>query len=131
MNKTCATRLTILTFATLFGSVAVAAEEGRVLFPSSMETISVKVLIDDVDPGTERGARAVYRRIATAANRICSAEVKRRRGVHGQVERHRAARCFDAAVDEAVAEVREIAGVDVEQLAKLDRQAEERLTATR
>jgi UrcA family protein len=91
----------------------------------------VKVLIDDVDPGTERGARAVYRRIATAANRICSTEVKRQPGVHGQVERHRAARCFDAAVDEAVAEVREIAGVNIEQLAGLDRHAEERLTATR
>jgi len=131
MNTTCATRLTILTLATLFGSAAVAAEEGRVLFPSGTETISVKVLIDDVDPGTERGARAVYRRIATAANRICSTEVKRQPGVHGQVERHRAARCFDAAVDEAVAEVREIAGVNIEQLAGLDRHAEERLTATR
>jgi UrcA family protein len=131
MNTTCSTRLTILTFATLFGSAAVAAEEGRVLFPSRTETITVKVLIDDVDPGTERGARTVYRRITTAAHRICSAPVKDWPGVHGQLARRHAAQCFDAAVDEAVAEVREIAGVDVDRLAGLDRHAEERLTATR
>ena len=131
MKTTCATRLTILTLATLFGSAALAADEGLALFPSSTETITVNVLIDDVDPRTKRGARTVYRRITTAAHRICSAPVKDRPGVHGQVARHHAARCFDAAVDEAVAELREITGVDIEQLAGLGRHAEAPLTATR
>jgi UrcA family protein len=127
--KTCATRLTFLTLATLFGSAAVAADQGRVVFPASTETITVKVLLEDVDPGTERGARAVYRRIATAANRICWAQVKRHAGVYEGVERRRAAQCFDTAMDQAIAEVHAIAGVDVEQLAGVDRHAEARLTA--
>jgi hypothetical protein len=45
-------------------------------------------------------------------------------------EQH-AARCFDSAVDAAVADVRAIANVDIERLAGMDRYAEARLSAVR
>jgi len=119
-----------LAMGLLLSSVAGASDE-RIAGSPLVETMTLNIAIEGFDLSTQRGARAAYRRIVSAAERICMAPLHERRGVRPVAQRRDAARCFEAAIDGAVSQARAIAGVDIEQLAGLDRHALARLTAAR
>jgi UrcA family protein len=84
----------------------------------SERTINVR----DVDLSTTQGARWLYRRIVSAAMTVCWSSVERRGGLQWRnTQASDARRCFDAAVNEAFARVNAATGLNIEQLAGLNR----------
>lgn len=97
-----------------------------------LDSISATIALKDVDLSTPHGARWLYRRIVSSAKAICWGSVERNGGVKSystQVEHAR--RCFDEAVDSALARAHDATGTDIEQLAGLDRYGEAGLVASR
>ncbi len=133
MTKTLTTAFTATILATLLAApITSAAERGESANPfDSIEIFTLKVQTDDLDPTTERGAKALYRRILLAAERICLAPLEKRRVLAPPRVVQQATRCFDAAIDGAVADVRARANVDIEQRGGVDRYADVRLTEAR
>jgi UrcA family protein len=133
MTKTLTTAFTATVVATLLaGPIASADERGESANPfDSIKIFTLKVQTDDLDATTERGAKALYRRILLAAERICLAPLEKHRVLAPPRVVEQATHCFDAAVDGAVADVRARANVDIEQLAGVDRYANVRLSAVR
>jgi len=131
MRTTRAMTLSALALTALLASLTASADADRTTVRLGVEPMTVKIRIDDLEPATERGARALYRRIVTVAKQICWAPLDDWKGVISSTVRDQSAECFDAAVDKAVAEVRGITRVDIEDLAKLDRHAEAGLTVAR
>jgi UrcA family protein len=132
-TKTLATALTATLLAAQLAAPMASADERRAN-PNpfgSVQMFSLKVPTHDLDPTTERGAKALYQRILIAAERICLKPLAKRRPLVSEQVAEHAARCFDAAVDGAVADVRAMANVDIEQLAGTDRYAGVRLSAVR
>jgi UrcA family protein len=132
--KALAVAVTAAILATQLAAPTVSAEETRenANAPGSVRLFTLQVPLFDLDPATERGAKALYRRILVAAERVCMTSRAKRDGLRAtrDAERH-AARCFDDAVDAAVADVRALVNVDIEQLAGVDRYAGSRLSAFR
>jgi UrcA family protein len=133
MTKTLATALTATLLAAQLAAPMASADERRANANpfGSVQMFSLQVPTHDLDPTTERGAKALYRRILIAAERICLKPLAKRRPLVSERVAEHAARCFDAAVDGAVADVRAMANVDIEQLAGSDRYAGVRLSAVR
>jgi UrcA family protein len=125
--------LTAAVLATQLAAPIASADEPRYSGNpyDSVMMFKLKVPTYDLDPTTERGAKALYRRILIAAEHICLAPLEKRRGLAATREVEHAAECFDNAVDAAVADVRATANVDIERLAGVDRYADVRLSAAR
>jgi UrcA family protein len=132
--KTLATALTAAVLATYIAAPAASAGENRESAKAfdSVRVLTLQVPMFDLDPATERGAKALYRRILVAAEQVCMTSLGKRDGLRAtrDAEQH-AAQCFDRAVDAGVADVRAITDVDIEQLAGVDRYANARLSAFR
>ena len=78
--------------------------------------------ISGFDLSTQAGADRLYRQIARTARAICWSTTNASKGVARARERHDfARRCFDDAVNEALAEVMERTGIDIERVAGGDR----------
>jgi UrcA family protein len=133
MTKTLAIALAATVLATQLAAPIASAEERRSSSDrfGSVKMVSLQVATHDLDPTTVRGAKALYRRILIAAERICLVPLEKRRGLAPMRLVEDAAQCFDAAIDAAVADVRALANVDIEQLAGVDRYADVRLSAVR
>jgi UrcA family protein len=133
MTKTLTTAFTATILATLLAApIASADERGESANPfDSIKIFTRIVQTDDLDPTTERGAKALYRRILIAAERICLAPLEQHRVLAPPRIVEQATQCFDAAVDGAVALVRGRANVDIERLAGVNRYAAVRLSAVR
>src|SRR5690349_8273 len=118
--------------AQLVAPTATAGERRDTRNPfDNVATVSLRVPMHDLDPTTVRGATALYGRIEIAANRICAAPRDRHDGLAKRRELERAARCFEAVVDKAVADLRATANVDIAQLAGAARVSATRLSAAR
>jgi UrcA family protein len=86
------------------------------------DVVSAAINLRDVDLSTVQGARWAYRKIVSKAKAICFGGIRRRAGVQWFSAQTAAARsCFDDSVDAALARVQSTTGVDIEQLAALDR----------
>ena len=86
------------------------------------EVVSATIDIRDVDVSTVQGARWVFRRIVSTAKSICFGGIRRDGGRQWLSSQTAVARrCFDDSVNATVARVRGATGVDVEQVAALDR----------
>lgn len=81
--------------------LAVAAHAGDAHGPSGAKYDDVVVRYGDLNLATEEGARTLYARLSTAAERACGHEPKSR----APRERARYRACFDAAMTRAVDEV--------------------------
>ena len=103
----------------LASQAALAQESGH--SPDS-ETISKRIDVQDVDLSSVQGARWLYRRIVSAATAACFGSVQRRGGIRWYAAQvNDARRCFDESVNSALARVNVATGLDIEQLAGLDR----------
>lgn len=107
------------------------AHESRSSF-TRVRMLTLQVPVFDLDPTTDLGAKALYRRILAAAERVCNGPIEKRNGLGAtrDAEQH-AAQCFSRAVDAAVAEVRAVANVDLVQVAAAHRHAEARVSTIR
>jgi UrcA family protein len=104
----------------LLASQAALSQEGQ--HPRDAEAISRTIAVQDVDLSTAQGARWLYRRIVSAATAVCFGTVKRRGGVQWySTQLGDARRCFDDAMNSALARVNVATGLNIEQLAGLDR----------
>lgn len=86
------------------------------------ESVTRTIDISGLDLSSQAGAERLYRQIARTAKDICWSTSKAHKGVARARERHDfARRCFDEAVSEALAEVTERTGIDLERVAGADR----------
>lgn len=121
MNAERRTRLrvgaTVLIASALFAQAAFAEPlERNPRFEQASRTID----ISGIDLTSQAGAQRLYRDIARTAKGICSAKVGK--GVtHAKYRYGHARRCFNEAVDGALAQVSERTGVDLERVARADR----------
>jgi UrcA family protein len=131
LTKKLATALSAAVLTAQLATSAIADDVRNTAHAPSLESFTARVSMDGIDPTTERGARALYRRIVLAAKQICWASLDELTGLRPTREIRQAEICFDGAVDRAVAELRTTADVDIEALAGIDRYAEARLSAVR
>jgi UrcA family protein len=104
----------------LLASQAALAQNGD--HAHDAQTVSKAIDVRDVDLTTTQGARWLYRRIVSAATAICVGSVQRRGGVRWfTAQANDARRCFDESVNDALARVNAATGLNIEQLAGLDR----------
>lgn len=103
----------------LVSQAALSQESGQ---PANANVIGTAISVRDVDLSTAQGARWLYRRIVSTAKAICWNSLGRRGGVQWfKTQANDARRCFDDAVNEAVARVDAATGLNIERLAGLDR----------
>jgi UrcA family protein len=96
----------------------VALADGRLNTETQSQTINVASL----NLSSHAGAQEAYRRIADAALRICSTTLNGVQGVARQKEQRDTVQpCFDAAVKGALDQVTKSTGIDLTQVAGLDR----------
>lgn len=108
-----------LTASLLFAQAALADPAPRDM---GVEFVTRTIDIRGLDLSSQAGARLLYRRIAETARGICWAPSKSLKGVARVRQQHEyARRCFDEAVDGALAQVAEKTGVDLERVAGSDR----------
>jgi len=95
-----------------------ALADGRL----NTETLSQKIDVASLNLSSPAGAQAAYKRIAAAAFSICSTTMNGLQGVARQKERRDTVQpCFDAAVKGALEQVTKTTGIDLVQVAGLDR----------
>jgi UrcA family protein len=95
-----------------------ALADGRLNTETQSQTINVASL----NLSSHAGAQEAYRRIADAALRICSTTLNGVQGVARQKEQRDTVQpCFDAAVKGALDQVTKSTGIDLTQVAGLDR----------
>src|SRR5690606_16956655 len=98
----------------------------------SFESVTRSIDISGLDLTTQTGAERLYRQIAVTAKKICWSTSRAHRGVTRVKQDHDyARRCFDDAVNGALAQVEERTGVDLEQVAGSDRFDQANLVAWR
>ena len=86
------------------------------------ETQSRTIDVGSLNLSSPAGAQEAYKRIAATALRICSATVNGGQGVaRMKVQRETVQPCFDAAVKGALDQVAKTTGIDLVQVAGLDR----------
>jgi len=104
----------------LLASQTAFPEEGE--RPGRVDVIGTAINVQDVDLSTTQGARWLYRRIVSAAKAVCWNSVERHGGVVWlRTQETEARRCFDGSVNDALAKVSATTGLNIEQLAGLDR----------
>lgn len=109
----------VLIASMLFAQASLAEAPPRDV---SIESVSRTIDITGLDVSSEAGAERLYRQIARSARNICWEGSQIGKGVarvklgYGQ-----ARRCFNEAVDAALADVAEKTGVDLEIVAAADR----------
>jgi UrcA family protein len=102
-----------------------ALADGRL----NTDTLSRKIDVSSLNLSSHAGAQEAYSRIAAAALSICSTTLNGVQGVARQKEQRETVQpCFDAAVKGALEQVTKSTGIDLTQVAGLDRN---RLLATR
>jgi|GEM_PF-3025970 len=87
----------------------------------NVESVSRTIDISGLDLSSQVGAERLYREIAVTAKRICWRNVTDHRGLARAAEVRNAQRCFDEAVNSALAQVTDRTGIDLEQVAGSDR----------
>lgn len=107
----------VLITSALFAQAALAEPPERDMH---FEQVSRTIDISGLDLASQAGAERLYRHIARAAKDICWSDVGK--GVtRAQYRNGQARRCFNEAVDGALAQVAERTGVDLERVAGADR----------
>lgn len=95
------------------------------------ERVSETISIQGLDVTSRVGAGRLYRQIVSTAKRICSDSLLGVRGVvRVVIEREIVRPCFDAAVSDALRQVAEQTGADLERVAGLDRFTEAGMIAS-
>jgi UrcA family protein len=95
-----------------------ALADGRVNTATLSQTINVASL----NLSSQAGAQEAYRRIADAALSICSTTMNGLQGVARMKEQRETVQpCYDAAVKGALEQVSKTTGIDLTQVAGLDR----------
>ncbi len=102
----------VLIASALFTQAAFAQSPERDL---RFESVSRTIDITGLDLSSRPGAERLYRQIARSAREICQTDIGK--GVSRVKHDDQARRCFDEAVDSALAQVVEKTGVDLEQVA--------------
>ena len=98
----------------------------------SFESVTRSIDISGLDLTTQTGAERLYRQIALTAKKICFGTSHAHRGVARAKQEHDyARRCFDDAVNNALAQITEQTGVDLERVAGSDRFEHANLVAWR
>ncbi|MEO8464344.1 MAG: UrcA family protein [Gammaproteobacteria bacterium] len=88
----------------------------------NVETLSRTIDVASLNLSSPAGAQEAYRRIAAAAQHICSATLDGAHGVARMKEQREVVQpCFDAAVQGALEQITKTTGIDVKQVAGLDR----------
>jgi len=107
--------------AALIAGLAVsqgALADGRL----NTETLSRTIDVGSLNLSSQAGAQEAYRRIAAAALSICSTTINGVQGVARLKEQRESVQpCFDAAVKGALDQVTKTTGIDLTQVAGLDR----------
>ena len=95
-----------------------ALADGKV----NTETQSKTIAIASLNLGSKAGAQEAYNRIATAALGICSTTINGVQGVARLKEQRETVQpCFDAAVKGALDQIAKTTGINLTQVAGLDR----------
>ncbi len=95
-----------------------ALADGR----SNVDTFSRTIDVGSLNLASQAGAQEAYRRIADAALHICSTTMNGLVGVARLKEQRETVQpCFDAAVKGALEQVTKTTGIDLTQVAGLDR----------
>ena len=86
------------------------------------ETQSRTIDVASLNLSSKAGAEVAYKRIAAAALSICSTTINGLQGVARQKEQRETVQpCFDAAVKGALDQIAKTTGIDLAQVAGLDR----------
>ncbi len=86
------------------------------------EALTRTIDVRPLNLSSQAGAQEAYRRIAEAAQSICSATVSGEKGVaHLKDQREYVQPCVAAAIKGALDQVAKAAGIDLEKVAGLDR----------
>jgi UrcA family protein len=95
-----------------------ALADGRL----NTDTLSRKIDVSSLNLSSHAGAQEAYSRIAAAALSICSTTLNGVQGVARQKEQRETVQpCFDAAVKGALEQITKSTGIDLTQVAGLDR----------
>jgi UrcA family protein len=95
-----------------------ALADGRL----NTETLSQTINVASLNLSSPAGAQEAYKRIAAAALSICSTTLNGVQGVARQKEQRETVQpCFDAAVKGALDQVAKATGINLTQVAGLDR----------
>jgi UrcA family protein len=86
------------------------------------DIVSAAIDVRDVDLSSVQGARWAFRKIVSTAKTVCFGGIRRRGGVQWfSAQTVAARRCFEDSVNASLAQVQGTTGIDIEQLAALDR----------
>ena len=89
---------------------------------ANTETLTQKINVASLNLSSPAGAQEAYKRIASAALSICSTTLNGTQGVARMKEQRETVQpCFDAAVKGALDQVTKTTGIDLTQVAGLDR----------
>jgi len=82
----------------------------------SFESVTRTIDISGLDLTSQAGAERLYRQITLTAKKVCERTSKAYRGVARMMEEEDARRCFDEAVNGALAQVVRLTGIDLERV---------------
>jgi UrcA family protein len=98
----------------------------------SGETVHRAIDVRALNLSSPAGAKEAYKRIAEAAQSICSSTISGEKGVaRVKDQRERVQPCFDAAVSGALEQVAHATGIDLKRVAQLDPAIRDGLVAGR
>ena len=86
-----------------------------------VETVTRTIDIGGLDLSSRVGAERLYREIALTAKRLCWRKSSVHKGLERAKQLHDSRRCFDEAVNGALAQVMERTGIDLARVAGLER----------
>ena len=96
------------------------------------ETVHRAIDVRALNLSSPAGAEEAYKRIAEAAQSICSSTISGEKGVaRVKDQRERVEPCYDAAVRGALEQVAKATGIDLKRVAELNRANRDRLVAGR
>ena len=94
-------------------------------------TVHMAIDIRALNLSSPAGAQEAYKRIAEAAQSICSSPSGEKGVARVKDQRERVQPCFDAAVNGALDQIIKATGVDIRRVAELDPAKHDRLVAGR
>jgi UrcA family protein len=95
------------------------------------ETVHRAIDVRAFNLSSPAGAQEAYKRIAQAAQSICSSRTGEKGVARVTDERERVQPCFDAAVKSALDQITKATGIDLRRVAELDSANRDRLVAGR